>query len=322
MSKIKMRKGKNENLAMDKVFERFLKHCRSKNLSEQTIEYYEENYDQFKNILVKMADFQKQDTILIKDINPQIFENYRLGLLERDISHKTVNSYIRAVRAFLYYAMRLDYLDDFKVQLIKTEKKIKITYTDSELERLLEKPDINQCSFSEYRNWVIVNWLMGTGNRARTLRNIKIEDIDLSDGYVTLRKVKNKKQQVIPLSKKLNKIIMEYLNYREGEKDDYLFCTIYGDKLSQEALKSAIYRYNTRRNVDKTSTHLFRHTFAKLWIKNGGDIFRLQKILGHKSMDMVREYVNMFGEDLKENFEEFNPINQFKNGNNESIKMR
>jgi integrase/recombinase XerD len=39
-------------------------------------------------------------------------------------------------------------------------------------------------------------------------------------------------------------------------------------------------------------------------------------------MEMVRKYVNMYGEDLKENFEEFNPINQFINTRKEHIKLK
>ena len=117
----------------------------------------------------------------------------------------------------------------------------------------------------------------------------------------------------VHLSKQMVMIITEYLQFRKGEGDHYLFCIQYGEKLSGEGLKSTIYRYNNIGVVSKISIHLLRHTFAKLWIKNGGDIFRLQKILGHKNMEMVREYVNMFSEDLKEDFEKFNPINQFKN---------
>jgi integrase/recombinase XerD len=64
-------------------------------------------------------------------------------------------------------------------------------------------------------------------------------------------------------------------------------------------LKLAIGKYNQKRGVNKTSVHLFRHTFAKNWITNGGDIFRLQKILGHSSIEMVKEYVEMFSDDLK-----------------------
>ncbi|MFW5988021.1 MAG: hypothetical protein ACOCQA_01130 [bacterium] len=47
----------------------------------------------------------------------------------------------------------------------------------------------------------------------------------------------------------------------------------------------------------------------------------MQKILEHSSMEMVRNYVDMYGEDLKDNFEEYNPINQFSNGNKDTIKM-
>lgn len=65
---------------------------------------------------------------------------------------------------------------------------------------------------------------------------------------------------------------------------------------------------------------MFRHTFAKKWILNGGDAFSLKKILGYGSMKMVREYVNMFDEDLKKDFNTFNPLEEF-NDNGIYINM-
>ena len=62
--------------------------------------------------------------------------------------------------------------------------------------------------------------------------------------------------------------------------------------------------------MNKTSCHLFRHTFAKKWVLSGGDIFRLQKILGHSDITVTREYVNMFSPDLQRDFERFNPLDQ------------
>lgn len=67
-------------------------------------------------------------------------------------------------------------------------------------------------------------------------------------------------------------------------------------------------KYNRKRGVSKTSAHLYRHTFAKRWILNGGDIFRLQKLLGHSNLDIVKEYVNMFGHDLTKDYTSFNPL--------------
>jgi len=176
---------------------------------------------------------------------------------------------------------------------------------------LLKKPNPKQCSFTEFRNWVIINYLLGTGNRASTVVNIKIGDVDFSGESIILKKTKNRRQQVIPLSKTLSITIKEYLKFRQGGDEDYLFCNAYGERLTVASLQHAIYCYNRARGVMKTSLHLFRHTFAKKWILNGGDIFRLQKLLGHSSFNMVREYVNMFENDLKQNFNEFNPLERF-----------
>lgn len=71
-------------------------------------------------------------------------------------------------------------------------------------------------------------------------------------------------------------------------------------------------RYNRSRGVEKTSAHLYRHTFAKKWIMNGGDIFRLQKILGHSDLSVVKEYVQIFGTDLAVDFDKFNPLDRME----------
>jgi integrase/recombinase XerD len=72
----------------------------------------------------------------------------------------------------------------------------------------------------------------------------------------------------------------------------------------------------------KTSAHLYRHTFAKNWILNGGDIFRLQKVLGHSDLTVVKEYVNMFSNDLSIDFDRFNPLDRLEmNQMKKHIKM-
>jgi len=115
--------------------------------------------------------------------------------------------------------------------------------------------------------------------------------------------------------------LQEYIKYRKGTNEDYLFCTATGTKLARDTIKNSISKYNRSRGVSKTSIHLFRHTFAKNWILNGRDIFRLQKLLGHRSMDIVKEYVNMFNSDLQRDFNEFNPLEKFSKVN-KSISMK
>ncbi|MDR2861756.1 MAG: tyrosine-type recombinase/integrase, partial [Syntrophobacterales bacterium] len=86
-------------------------------------------------------------------------------------------------------------LPRFDIKLIKCDKQIKETYTNEELERLLKKPDINKCRFSDYRNWVMVNYLLGTGNRLKTLINLKWQEIDFHNDMIRLTTTKSRKQR-------------------------------------------------------------------------------------------------------------------------------
>lgn len=112
---------------------------------------------------------------------------------------------------------------------------------------MLKKPDVKKCTFSEYRNWVMINYVLGTGQRLNTIRNIKICDIDLNNEEVVVTTMKNKKQKTLPLPHTLVLILKEYLRYRGGEPDGYLFCTQYGKQLTSSGLQSAIQNYNKKR---------------------------------------------------------------------------
>ena len=77
---------------------------------------------------------------------------------------------------------------------------------------LLKKPDIKKCGFAEYRDWVMVNYFLATGNRLLTVMNLKIGDIDFGGGMIALTHTKNRKAQVVPLSQTILRILQEYLH--------------------------------------------------------------------------------------------------------------
>lgn len=209
--------------------------------------------------------------------------------------------------------MEEGYLSRFRIKLLKEEIPIKETYTDSELERLLRKPK-KDASFVEWRNWAVVNWVLATGNRAATICGITLGDLNYEAREIHIRRTKNYNHQIIPMSRELFFALKEYIRMwraTAGEKD-YLFCSITDNRLTVDALKHSIGNYNISRGVRRTSIHAFRHTFAKKWIINTGDVFRLQKILGHKSLEMTRRYVNMFSDELKDHFDEYNPLDRIK----------
>jgi len=218
--------------------------------------------------------------------------------------------------------MEQNYCNSFKIKLIKTTKTIKQTYTDSEIEKLLKKPNIKTCEFSEYRTWVMTNFFLGTAVRISTLLFIKIGDVDLVNNQVVLHKVKNRNQQIIPVSYNLSKIISKYLEIRKGNDEDYLFCSQFGKELNKRSAQDCIKDYNNKRGISKSSAHLYRHTFAKRWILKGGDLFTLQKMLGHSSLDIVKEYVNIFSEELDIKYRQYNLLDDFlAKQNGDKIKI-
>jgi integrase/recombinase XerD len=304
MEKIKMT-TKNSNPTVEEAFELFIRKCKIKNLTEQSIKSYREK-------MVHFFNFKSKDS-LVADITSDTIDDYILYLQENTKANDiTINSYLRGIRAFMYYCMECGYVPKFKIHLIKAEKKVKRTYTNEELERLLAKPDTDECSFSTFKTWAFENYLLGTGNRISTALDVKIGDINFESGVITLRKTKNRKQQIIPLSNTLSDVLKEYLQIRGGEAEDYLFCNDYGEKASERTFQQLVRNYNIKHNVNLTSCHSFRHTFAKNWILNNGDMFRLQKMLGHSDLTVTKEYVNMFGQDLQMDFEKFNPLDNLK----------
>jgi integrase/recombinase XerD len=291
------------------AFDEFMRYCSVRNFSSATIA----NYRQLKMQFSKCWNVE-QELIML---DSEAIEEFLLHLKsDNQLSDMSLAMYFKNMKALLNYFSRKGYMQPVEMPKLKLEKKIKETYSDAELSLLLKKPNLHHCDFCEYRNWVIVNYLLSTGNRVSTVINLRISDIDFEDQFIRLTKTKNRKQQIIPLSNTLAMILTEYLTVRKGKEDDFLFCTMYGMPLTRSSISIAIRHYNRSRGVTKTSIHLFRHTFAKKWIMAGGDIFRLQKVLGHSTLDVVKEYVNMFSDDLQQDYNKFNALEQLSKPKN------
>jgi integrase/recombinase XerD len=311
MSKISM--STNE-LSITDAFKNFIVTCKAKNLASETIKSYQ----------VKCQEFIKYvGTSQISTITSNMISKYIIWLQTNTSANDiTIATYIRHVRTFLYFCMNNNYIDRFKIVIPKAEKKIKETYTNDELKILLKRPNIKTCTFREFQIWTLENFLLATGCRISTALNIKTKDIDFYSSVVIFRHCKNRKQQIIPLSNSIISILRLYLQYRKStSQEDYLFCSTFGKQADRGTIEHAIANYNRSRGIVKTSAHLFRHTFAKLYLTNGGDAFKLQRFLGHSTLEMTKEYVNMFSADLQNNYDKLCPLDNIIDDSSK-IKMK
>ena len=312
------RMPRNAGVLIGEAFKRFQDYNTLKNLSPATLSFYEKKVGYF-------VEFVGGAQTPLPTISLDTVNDYILSMKRSDtISDVTINVRLRALRAFLHYCMNNGWLETFEIHMIKAPYPVKEPYTDAELTVLLEKPDISTCMFSEYRDWVIENFLLSTGCRLGTLVEIKIRDVDFNNGMVYFKHMKARNQMAVPLSSTMSKILKEYVRYRDGQEDDYLFVSETEEQMTPNTVHSSIARYNRRRGIYKTSVHLFRHTFAMKYIQAGGDPFRLQKLLGHSDLTMTRQYVALYADDLRANYDRLNPLEQFKReaGQGEKIKMK
>lgn len=165
MQKIQMKS--QQNLTLAEARDLFFQRCRVRNLSEETIRSYNEN---FHWLFVYFGEDRLVNTITERDMG-----DYSLYLKDdRQISDVTCNTYLRDARALFYYCMDCGYMDRFKIHLMKAQDTIKETYTDEELQRLLAKPDKSKVDFQTFKIWAFENYLLGTGNRMPTAMNLQI----------------------------------------------------------------------------------------------------------------------------------------------------
>ena len=297
---------------IEENFSDFIISRKTKGLAEKTLQSYQSQFQ----AVARHMDVKMDIAMLQKaDLDAMI-----ISMRDASLSPNSINSYTRTLKSFFSWCNEQG-ITRLNIPLYKAEETVKETYSDAELAALLKKPDIRKATFAEYRDWVIINFLLNCGSRAATVRAIQIRDVDLDGGMVFYRHTKNRKAQVIPLCSAMVAILREYLRHRGGEAADYLFCTETGSQLTENGLRQSIARYNTRRGVQKTSIHLFRHTFARKYLIDcGGDAFTLQKLLGHSTLAMTKHYCAIFDADLTKNYDNFSPLAQLKS-NSTRIKM-
>ena len=311
MHKLKMKATKG--ITFEEGCNKYLEYCRQRNLRQGTINHYRQSYVQF-------FKFFEPDTP-IEEIDEDAYKRYVLYLrsaLNNDVS---INSYLRDFITTMHYLMNEGYIPHFKMQSIKVDKSHIETYNEQELQLLLKKPNIKKCSFTEYQCWVMTNFLLSTAVRQRSLMNIRVKDIDFYNNVVYVNVTKNRKPLIVPLNQTMVNILIEYLKYRQHKSDeDYLFCNVFGQQLVKSTCYHKLYEYNKKRGVETTGIHRYRHTFAKQWILNGGNVVSLSQLLGHSSLEITQNYIHLLVSDVAKQVDEFNVLDKFYSKTHISLK--
>jgi len=247
---------------------------------------------------------------------------------DKGLSGHTINGYMRAIRAFWSWLVREEYIsvNPFaKIKIPKAPKKVIPTFTTEQMQHLLGV--ISQSKPLGFRDWTIILTLLDTGMRASELTGMILESVGLKNGIIKVIG-KGNKERALPIGSRVQKAIWKYMgHYRPTPllmQHDALFLTNKGEPLTVNHLELIIKRHCKKAKIEgvRCSPHTFRHTFAITYLRNGGDVFSLQRILGHSSLEVVRMYVNLAEADVKAVHRRCSPADNmslFKNSGSNTI---
>ncbi|MBY0083717.1 tyrosine-type recombinase/integrase [Brevibacillus brevis] len=294
----------NEAVDFDAARDSFLRHCRVKNLSDQSLRYYSEG---LKSLYEGLRELGVDRPL---DVTEDHIDDLILARKDGGLSDAYVNSLLRGWRVFFRFLHEDGYIPanpTEKTRLIKAERRIIQTFTREQINKLLAVPD--RTTFTGYRNFVLMLTLLETACRISEIEALKVTDIRWRE-RVMIVYGKGRKERQVPFQKTLEKHLKEYIAIRGLLDHDYVFVNIDNGPMKKRAMQDEIGKIGREANIKgvRCSPHTWRHTAAKLYIMNGGDVFSLQKILGHSTLQMVQTYVSLFGTDIAAQHRKYSPL--------------
>ena len=188
----------------------------------------------------------------------------------------------------------------------RIDKRVVQALTPTEIERLFK--ECSGKSMMDVRNKAILSVFLDTGLRVSELANLLLEDLDVDTGSILVRHGKGGKQRVVRIGSKAQKALWKYVTIYRKSESDHLFVNRSGDPLDVQGIKIMIKRLGDKAKV-KVHPHKLRHTFAISFLRAGGDVFSLQYLLGHTSLQMTQRYLqSLNANDAMNAHKKFSPL--------------
>jgi len=293
---------------------------RAEGKSPKTISWYSANLKNFRNYLKNRHLSDSLDNIDTKLLREYVlylmkqtrYENHPYTPAKTELlSTATIHGYVRTLKAFFNWLdveglAQTNPAKDLKPP--KVTRKVVSTLSDEEIRAILST---FSTSPTDARNQALFMILLDTGLRIGELVNLKMEDVHMDEGYLKVLG-KGKKERIVPIGNNAQKVLQRYL-FRFRPKPinpvvQNVFLSQSSNPLTENSMKLMFTRLAKRSRVCRLHAHLCRHTFATRFLINGGDVFSLQQILGHSTLEMVRLYVNLASSHVAIQHQRYSPL--------------
>lgn len=279
-----------------------------KHKSDNTLIAYRRDIEGFERFL---ADKRSKS---ISDCVESDAVAYVMSLNGENKSKATINRKVSALRTFYDFLINEGETDrnPFSgIRLAKNDKR-RIDFLEiEEMEQLLELPDDSRKGL---RDRALLEFMYGTGARVTEVVRLRIGDLNLKMGFVTLRDV-NDESRIVPLGKYAREAMADYLAHayetmKGGpvESDDYVFINYRAEALTRQGIWKILKTYGEQIGIgDRMTPQLMRDSFAVHILKNGGDLKTLQELMGFEDMSVGIAYLAVTDIHVRDVFKRCHP---------------
>ncbi len=303
--------------------EQFLIDQELKGNTKKTLKYYSSSLGYFSDYIgldkiiseIKLEDL-KRYLLMIKN-RPKLQNHPFKPTQNIPIASSSIQTYIRAVKAFLNWANDEGYTPENiakRFKLPRAVKKVVEILSDEEIEKLMQSMNTN--TEMGLRNSCLCALMLDCGLRSSEALMLDYDNIHISQGIIKVLG-KGQKERIVPLGLYTKKLLLKYLNGYRPMSEIETKRLLIDNKLkpmSQNAVKQLFLRLRNRTKIDRLHPHILRHTFSTKYLMNGGDIFSLQQILGHTSLEMVRRYSHLASSYVVQNYKQYSPLDRLVSG--------
>lgn len=272
----------------------FLVDRQAQRLSPRTITFYRQELGYFAKYLRSVEIHSAQQ------VTPDHIRQWLLKLGETRNPGGLHCNY-RPVKTFLRWAWAEYELDGAcPIQRVKPPKLPNELLEPVTMETLSALLSVCGTDLLDLRNRAMLLFLLDTGVRAGELCGLSFGDANMAAGSAMVKKGKGGKSRIVYFGSQTRRAMLRYLRKRgHAEEGEPLFESASGGHFTPAGLRTLVRRISARAGVAPPSLHSFRRAFALMSLRNGADVYSLQRLMGHAGLTVLRRYLAQTEEDLQ-----------------------
>ena len=287
----------------------FLNYLRyERNRSELTVRSYEKSLRDFESY------FKNRERHLSwESVDSDIIRDWMEGMMDKGDMASTVNNSLSAVRSFFRFALARGLVANDPAHVVKGPKKQKPLpqfVRESEMDRLIDLPQMWEDGYAALRARTIILLFYETGIRLAELVGLDDEDVDFVSHQLKVTGKRNK-QRIVPFGEELEdalKLYVEQRNQQPLKLEPALLLNDKGRRVTRSYVERVVKDYLSKvTTLKKRSPHVLRHSFATAMLNNGAGLESVRKLLGHESVATTEIYTHTTFEQLKRVYENAHP---------------